>query len=57
LRERSRLRRDEIPQSIRRVVPAYAFFVGIDFQNIFGTIRIMLQRRQTFSQPPRNGYE
>ena len=50
LRDRPRLRRDQIAQAIRRIIAANAIIVRICLQNIFGPVRIMLQRRQSFQQ-------
>jgi hypothetical protein len=46
LRHRPRLRRYQISQRIRRVIPADSFLVGIHLQHILWPVRIMLQRRQ-----------
>jgi len=38
-----RLRRDQIPKTIRRIIAANTILIGIYFQHIFRPIRIMLQ--------------
>jgi hypothetical protein len=52
LHHHPRLRRHQIPQRIRAIVPAGAILIGIDLQHVLRPIRIMLQRRQRFQQPP-----
>jgi hypothetical protein len=47
-----RLRRHQIPERIRRIISADAFFIGIHLQHIFRPMRIMLQCRQALQQPP-----
>src|ERR1039458_8145356 len=52
LRDRARLGRHQVAETIAGIVAADAILVGINFQNIFGPAWIVLQRRQSF-QPPR----
>jgi hypothetical protein len=51
LRHRTRFRCHQVPQRIRRIIPANAIFVSIHLQNILRPIRIMLQPRQRLQQP------
>jgi uncharacterized phage protein gp47/JayE len=50
LRDGSRLRRDQVPQTIRRIVAAHPILIRIHLQHILRPIRIVLQRRQALDQ-------
>ena len=52
LRDCARLRRHQIPERVCGVIAADALVIGVHLQNIFGPVRIVLQGRQRFNQPP-----
>ena len=41
---------DEIPEGVGGIVTAEAFFVHIDFENVFGTIGIVLENGQALDE-------
>jgi hypothetical protein len=43
LRDRARLRRHQVPESIRWVIAPDAILIGIHLEHILGPIRIVLQ--------------
>ena len=43
LRDRPGFRGHQIPQRIRAIVPADAILIGINLQNVFGFIRVVLK--------------
>lgn len=51
LHDHSRLRRDQITQRVRRIVAADSIFIGVDFQHVLRTSRIVQQRRDAIEQP------
>jgi len=46
-----RLCRDQIPNTIRRIIAPNAIIIHVHFQNILRPVRIVLQRRQAFHEP------
>ena len=46
LRHYARFRRDQVTQTIRRIIPAYTILIGIHLEHILRPIRIVLQRQE-----------
>jgi hypothetical protein len=52
LRDGPRLRRDQIPQRVRGIIPADAILIRVHLEHVLGPARIVLKRRQCLHQAP-----